>query len=124
MSEPVTPVRPVPPENTRFTKDQNFRTVYANWVQATFTPFDISLVIGDYFPPAGPEEGSNILDVTQKFRVVFSPLEAKLAIGIFLQAMRNYETQFGKIVVPEVMKPEYLSHPGRVETAEDSTEGV
>lgn len=121
------PVSSVPPENLRFTMEPDFHTVYANWVQGTSTPFDISLVIGEAFPPMVPQEGDTTIQVSQKFRLIFSPLEAKMVTAILVQTLRAYERQFGTIAVPEVMETELrrnMQGDDKAEGAEVSTEGV
>jgi len=100
MSINNVPLAPVPPENMRFVKASDFRAVYANWVQGTFTPYDISLVVGEAYPSVELEEEKRVVEVNQRLRVVFSPLEAKMAMAILHQAIRGYEEQFGTIDIP------------------------
>jgi hypothetical protein len=77
-------------------KAADFKTFYVNWVQASFTPFDISLVIGEAFAADTPDT----FEVEQKARIIFHPLEAKVVAGMLAQAIRNYEKQVGEVPVP------------------------
>jgi hypothetical protein len=82
--------------NIEMHKAENFKTLYANWVQASFTPFDISLVVGQAMSGNAP----STFEVEQKARIIFHPLEAKVVIAMLGKAVETYEKQFGAIPVP------------------------
>jgi hypothetical protein len=81
-----------------FSRAPDFRSIYANWVQATFSPHDISMMVGESF-----QTGPQIVGVEHKARIIFSPLEGKLLSVILRKIVETYETQFGEIVVPHVI---------------------
>lgn len=76
----------------------DFRSIYANWVQGSFGPHDIWVIVGESFP-TGPES----VGVEQKARIIFSPLEAKMLTIILRKIVEAYEDQFGKLVIPHVI---------------------
>jgi hypothetical protein len=80
----------------KFTKTTEYRTIYANWVQAAFGPFDISMLLGTAFAHPTQE-----MIVEQAARVVFSPIEAKLTAMILTNVIKSFENQFGEIKIPE-----------------------
>jgi hypothetical protein len=79
-----------------FKKAPSFRTFYANWVQPTYSPFDISLTIGEAIPI-----DQQTFEIEQSARITFSPLEAKLVALMLLNALKIYESSFGKINIPQ-----------------------
>ena len=85
---------------TQITKDPNFQSYYTNFVQAGFTPFDISLLIGE---AAGIDPATNKFMAELKAKITMSPTEAKVVLNIMLNTIRAYEAQFGKIVVPSAV---------------------
>jgi hypothetical protein len=76
-------------------KAPDFKSHYVNWAQTTFSPFDISLLVAEFSPL---EQG--VFDVEQKVRLNFHPSEAKVIAGMLIQALAQYEQQFGKVTVP------------------------
>ena len=87
---------PLQPQIPTFTRVPDFKSFYANFVQTSVTPFDISMQIGE---TAGVDhEGKFVVEL--KARISMSPLEAKIVINLLVTAIMQYEAQFGKIVVP------------------------
>ena len=86
---------------TQITKDPNFQSYYTNFVQAGFTPFDISLLIGE---AAGIDPATNKFMAELKAKITMSPTEAKVVLKIMLDTINAYEAQFGKIVIPSVVE--------------------
>jgi Protein of unknown function (DUF3467) len=83
-------------------KAADFRSIYTNWVQASHTPFDISLTLGE-----AVSVDANQFEVEQSARVVFSPLEAKIALVMLAGTIKAFESSFGTIVVPPgILRPE------------------
>jgi hypothetical protein len=80
----------------QFHKAEDFKSFYVNWVQSSFTPFDISLVVGEFF--SADEPGT--FEVMQKARIILNPVEAKIISGMLLEALKNYQLQFGSVTVP------------------------
>lgn len=90
-------------------KSADFKSIYANWVQGSMTPYDISLVVGEGFLS---EDGT--FNVDQKARVIFSPLEAKMLLPVLLNTLKNFEANFGAIAVPEGLLEQIVSQaPGQ-----------
>jgi hypothetical protein len=77
-------------------KSADFKTFYVNWVQASFSPFDISLVIGEGFASDSP----GTFEVEQRARVVLHPSEAMVIAEMLVQAVQNNEKQFGHVSGP------------------------
>ncbi len=78
-----------------FNKSADFKTVYANWVQTGFGPFDISLLFGDAVP-----SDLAVFEVEHKVRVQLNPAEAKILVAMLAECVNNYEKVFGKIHIP------------------------
>jgi Protein of unknown function (DUF3467) len=78
----------------------DFKLIYTNFVQASFTPLDCSLILGEAL---GVENGR--FTVQNKARVTMSPTEAKIVARLLLNTVRSYEKQFGEITVPDSMMP-------------------
>jgi hypothetical protein len=77
------------------TRSADFRSIYSNWAQCAFSPFDITLIVGEAIPvPAGNFE------VEQKARVIFHPAEAKVIAWMLLDTVKKYEDNFGKVAIP------------------------
>ncbi len=89
--------KPVPPKQ-EFSQSADFQSIYANWIQATFSPHELSMIVGQSF-----QTSPGVVGVQQKARIMFSPLEGKLLSVILRKIVENYEEQFGKIVVPHVI---------------------
>jgi hypothetical protein len=88
--------KPAPKQEIKQSAD--FKSIYANWVQGSFSPHDVWVIFGESFPN-GPQSAI----VEQKARVIVSPLEAKLLAMILGKIVGAYEEQFGKLVVPHVI---------------------
>lgn len=91
-----TPNQVVP--KVEIAKSPDFCTIYSNWVQTHFSAHEISLLLGQSFQTT-PET----IDVDLKARVVFGPLEAKLVFFILGKMIKNYESQFAEIKIPELI---------------------
>ena len=89
-----------PKQTLKFSNSPDYRSVYANWVQCGFTPYDMSVVVGEAYP--NPEV-ENAFDVERKLRLILSPLEAKLVVGMLFATIRAFEEKFGTIGIPEEM---------------------
>ena len=76
----------------------DFETVYANWLQSTFSAYEISIIFGQSFATAPGVPG-----VEQKLRVAISPLNGKLLAVVLRKVVETYEAQFGKIDIPHVI---------------------
>jgi hypothetical protein len=83
----------------KFIRTDDFRTIYTNFVQAAFTPYDVSLVLGE-----SEINDSGQLIVEQSARVVMSPAEAQAVVGILANAIMAYEQTWGKIVSPKMQE--------------------
>lgn len=86
------------PVKQEFTQSPDFESIYANWMQATFSPHEFSLVVGQSFQTA-----PGVVGIEQKARIMFSPLEGKMLSVILRKILESYETQFGKIIVPHAI---------------------
>lgn len=87
-----------PAQKQEIKQSEDFKSIYANWIQGSFGPHDVWVIVGQSFP-SGPQSVS----VEQKARIIFSPLEAKLLSIILRKIMDAYEEQFGKISIPHVI---------------------
>jgi len=76
-------------------KSVDFKSFYANWAQAASSPFDVVVNFGE----ASPDNAGG-LEIEQKARIVFSPLEAKMVAYILTKTLRDHEAKFGEIAVP------------------------
>lgn len=88
----------------------DFKTIYTNFVESGYGPFDISLLLSQSVV------SSNDIVLTHLARVMMSPAEAQILIGILQETLKNYEQTWGKIVPP--------SFQHDMENKEDKTEGV
>jgi 6-phosphofructokinase len=79
----------------------DFKIFYVNHIQASFTPFDISLVMSEAL---GAEEGKFLIQA--KARVTISPVEAKILQMILANTIANFEKAIGPITIPIGMTPE------------------
>ena len=89
--------KPEPPRQ-EIRQSPDFESIYANWIQATFSAHEISLIVGQSFPV-----GPGVQGVEQKARIMFSAIEGKMLSVILRKILDTYETQFGKIVIPHVI---------------------
>jgi hypothetical protein len=108
---------PNPRPNLQIHKATDFRSLYVNWVQGTFTPFDVSLAIGQI-----RSTGPTSFDVDHQANILFSPLEAKIALAMLGNLIRVYENRFGKVKIPKEMEGQFAT-PGPTISAEKKTEG-
>ncbi len=88
----------------RFVVEDGFKSIYANFVVTAFSPFDVSLVIGEAV--GGDDEGRQV--VHQKVRVTMAPAEAKVVMLILANTLRIFEEQFGEVKIPESQVPAEL----------------
>jgi hypothetical protein len=84
-----------------------FKHLYVNFVQASFTPFDISLMMGEVM--GLDAKGQQVIN--QKARVVTSAAEAKVLMFVLANTIRQWEAQFGKIALPPGQAPPDASLP-------------
>ena len=73
-----------------------FRTIYSNNSGFSINPFDFAFTLNEV---TQNEKGEIFVD--QKARVVMSPLHAKVFTIVLAQNLKNFESQFGEIVIPE-----------------------
>ena len=78
-----------------FVRVPDFKAIYTNFIQAGYTAFDISFLLGE---TAGVNEGKLMIET--KARVAMSPLEAKMFLVMVGTVIQKYEAQFGTIIVP------------------------
>jgi hypothetical protein len=90
---------PLREANVTFATD--FKTVYTNFIQGQFSPFDMSFLIAEALGP-GPDGRPMIL---QKVRITMAPMEAKILLMIIADGLKKYEDQFGKISIPPEAMP-------------------
>ena len=88
---------PVKPE-TQIVYPPDFKLLYVNHIQSTFTTFDLSFSMGE----AVGVEGDKFI-IQAKARVTMSPVEAKIFLKILTDTIKNFESQVGTIVVPTGM---------------------
>ena len=74
-----------------------FRTIYTNFVRAGYTPFDVSLLIGEN---VGPNNEGKLV-VQYQARVTMAPTEAKVVHKILGDLIQAFENQFGPIALPK-----------------------
>jgi hypothetical protein len=98
-----TPEAPKLPR-TRVVRSPHFRTIYTNFVQSSFTPFDISVTLSEN---AGFNESEEIV-IEQQARLVMAPLEARVLLRVLDNTIKLHERQFGKIPDPAGVLPEVL----------------
>jgi hypothetical protein len=84
-----------------FVRSPDFRSIYTNFVQSAYTPYDISLMLGE---TAGLEDGRWLVE--NKARLIMSPPEAKVVLIVLQGAIENYERVYGEIKPPQVIKGE------------------
>lgn len=78
----------------KFTKAEDFKSFYVNWIQVGSTPFDVFMVIGQAI------NADTHYEVEQNARLVFHPAEAKVVAALLQQTVQKYEAQFGEIPDP------------------------
>lgn len=99
--EVMTPV-PEVAENVTPVLAPDYKSMYINFVQAGYTPFDIGLLVGE---SAGYTVDGGKHFVEFKAKLVMTPLEAKVLAKIIGRTLEAYEKQFGVIEVPAVAWP-------------------
>lgn len=100
-------------------KAADFKSFYVNWAQAATSPFDVVVVFGE-----GTPDGTGGMEIEQKARVIFSPLEAKMVAYILTKTLRQYETTFGEIKIPKQVAAQVRElMPPKNEAGEENTEG-
>ena len=85
-------------DNPTRTTAPDYKTIYTNFVEAGYGPFDISLAFNE-----SVLDGDNFM-VTRLARVIMTPAEAVAVIDILKNVINNYEQTWGKIV-PPVFQP-------------------
>jgi hypothetical protein len=98
-------------------KAPDFRSFYVNWLQGSFSPYDISLAIGQ-----GRTTGPTSFEVEHQANILFSPLEAKVAVAMLGNLIRIFESNFGEVKIPKTMEAQFAA-PFPSITAEKKTEG-
>jgi hypothetical protein len=73
----------------------DFKSIYVNFVQTAASPTDISIGIGETSPT---QTGATNLEM--KARIVMAPLQAKIMAAMLVQAIQQFEKQYGEIVIP------------------------
>jgi hypothetical protein len=99
----------------------DFKSVYVNFVQTAASPTDISIGVGE----ASPTQ-TGIADLEMKARLVMAPLQAKIMVAMLIQAIQQYEKQFGEIVIPLALSAQLsaaVPKTAALEKGKDSTEG-
>jgi hypothetical protein len=94
----------------KFTKADDFKSFYVNWIQVGSTPFDVFMVIGQAI------NADTHYDVEQNARLVFHPAEAKVIAALLHQTVQKYEEQFG--VIPDPVANAVARGPVRKEKTE------
>jgi hypothetical protein len=84
----------------QFTKSEDFKSIYSNNVQFTFSPWDVIFVFGE-----NQSLKDNILLVEQKMKVVMSPQHAKVFAQVLAEQVAKYEQTFGTIQIPTQSVP-------------------
>jgi hypothetical protein len=108
-----------PPVNIHNAAD--FKSIYVNFVQTAASATDISIGVGETSPTQ-----TDTVDLEMRARLVMAPLQAKIMVGMLIQAIQQYEKQFGEIVIPPAMSAQLSAGVPRtvaVEKGKDSTEG-
>lgn len=82
-------------------QDKDFKTIYTNFVNANYSPFDIVLMLGELMGPA--PDGKQV--VLQRAKVVMSPVEAKIVAAILNGAVSKFEKRFGRLVISRELMP-------------------
>jgi hypothetical protein len=100
-TQTVSPENRNPMQDASFVFAPDFKSVYTNFVQGQFSPFDMSFMIGEALGP-GPD-GKQMIQ--QKVRITMAPMEAKIFLMIIANAVQNYEAQFGKLSIPPELMP-------------------
>jgi hypothetical protein len=92
---PLHPAHVTPTSEATVALAPDFKNIYANFVQAQFSAFDFSLMIGEMMGPGS--DGKTMIQ--QKVRVVMSPMEIKIMLTLLTKGVQQYEKQFGEISV-------------------------
>ena len=118
MSAKTNKIKSSPQPQIRNAAD--FKTIYVNFAQTAANPMDISLGVGEASPT-----NTGIVEVEMKARLVMAPLQAKIMLGMLVQVIRQYENQFGKIVIPTAIAAQLSEEIRNVPplASSDSTEG-
>jgi len=117
------PIPTPPPPSIH--KSAEYSSMYINWVQPSFTPFDISLLVGQ----AGNREkvvltDQGAVEIEIKARLAFHPAEAKIIAHLLLQTIENYEKQIGDLedenerLINDISKLEKSMEKLKLETAD------
>jgi hypothetical protein len=108
------------PPQPQISNATDFRSIYVNFAQTAAGPTDISLGVGEALPT-----NSGVVGVEMKARLVMAPLQAKIVLAMLFQVIRQYETQYGKIAIPDLLAeqlsdrmPEAASASGSAQSTE------
>jgi hypothetical protein len=74
------------------TRSPDFKVIYANNVNIGMSPWDIQMTFGKI------TSGNTI---EHQITVVISPQWAKALAGVYQRVVADYESQFGKVALPE-----------------------
>lgn len=109
---------PTPERVVTFRESSDFKSIYANWIQTSFGPFDISMVFGDV------QVSEATFEIEKRIRVQLHPAEIKILLAMLAGVIQNYENHFGKIILPANVSDEYGAKESEEDAAEKTTEGV
>lgn len=117
--KPIAKPAAKPAAKQEIKQSADFKSIYANWVQGSFSPHEIWVLIGESFP-----NGPQSVSVEQKARLIFSPLEAKLLSIILHKIVSAHEEQFGTLLIPRVIGDQLVDQmPEIKELMAPKTEG-
>jgi Protein of unknown function (DUF3467) len=116
---------PPPPQaevKQEIRRSPDFKSIYANWAQTSFSPYEITLLVGEATQSATP----NLVEIEQRARITFSPLEAKLVMAFLQNVLTKYEGQYGRVAIPDIVLQPLLEQVPELKklTAGETPEGV
>lgn len=80
-------------------RDENYKTIYSNWVQAGRTPWDVALVFGNV-REIQPGETA----ILELINVTLTPALAKALINTLAATVKEYERENGEIQIPASLR--------------------
>jgi hypothetical protein len=92
---------PADPATLDIRKAEDFKTYYCNFAQLTFTAMDISVTVAE-----AANEGGRV-GVTQRARIFFAPVQAKIMREMLDATIKQYEKKYGNIDVPVSAMPKF-----------------
>ncbi|MGI9107945.1 MAG: DUF3467 domain-containing protein [Pyrinomonadaceae bacterium] len=90
----------------------DYKTIYSNFVQCGFTPWDVALQFGQM-----GETSKDTPLITDQAIVYLTPALAKAFVAVVSGNLRNYEAQFGEIKMPKGFGPRFKEPESQTETA-------